>query len=151
MKKVYEAWAEGEGERWEAMTLAAPDVVSEMMERGLLSRTAVLRFRIEADTIEEAKAVQHIRWDGPHFSPMAKQLPAQIYAVLCITRRVRESAPTVAESGDSALLTAGWPTLLHLHPKIRPFPAILICPEKGEDSLSSRRQGSRRQVQHVNS
>jgi hypothetical protein len=75
MKKVFEAWSEGHGEKWEAMTLATPDVVGEMMDRGLLSRSALLKFRIEADTIEEAKAVQHIKMGWPPFRPNGKAAP----------------------------------------------------------------------------
>ena len=106
MKKVYEAWSEGEGERWEAMTLGPPDVVSEMKERGHIGRSAVLRFRIEADTIEEAKAVNTSRWAGLHFSPMEKLLRAQISEVPSITLTAPESAQTAARSTDSAPTSA---------------------------------------------
>jgi hypothetical protein len=83
----------GHGEKWEAMTLATPDVVGEMMDRGLLSRSALLKFRIEADTIEEAKAVQHIKMGWPPFRPNGKAAPCPI------TRRVRESAQTGGKIG----------------------------------------------------
>ena len=88
------------------MTLATSDVVSEMMDRGLLSRNALLKFRIEADTIEEAKAVQHIKMGWPPFRPNGKAAPCPISAVRSITRRVRESAQTAAGSVDLAPLNS---------------------------------------------
>lgn len=72
MKETFEAWMEVDSDGSEDMMLAPPDVIREMTDKGLLSRDAKLKFRIEADTFEEACTVQHIKMGWSPYQPVGE-------------------------------------------------------------------------------
>jgi len=75
MRKTYEAWAEGEGSKWISISLATIDGIAEQRAKGLLPPNAKLRHQIEAETMEEALAVHHIKMGWPPFQPPGKAQP----------------------------------------------------------------------------
>jgi hypothetical protein len=77
MKKVYEAWEEEDVRTgtWGAMTLGTVESIQEQRTKGLLAPNAKLRYRFEADTLEEALAVHHIKMGWSTFQPAGKPAP----------------------------------------------------------------------------
>jgi len=97
MKKVFEAWAEVDAEGSQDMMLAPADVISEMMDKGLLSRKALLKF---SDRGEYVRGSQRC---SPHQDGMVSvstrwgsgSVPKSLRS---ITRKVQESVQTAVNS-----------------------------------------------------
>lgn len=75
MRKIYEAWAEGDDPNWKSISLATREGIEEQRAKGLLAPNAKLRYRIEADTFEEALAIHHIKMGWSPFQPAGKAEP----------------------------------------------------------------------------
>ena len=69
MKKVYEAWRD---EANCSITFAPLAAIEEERARGGISDKAILLYRLEADTFEEAMAVHHIKMGWRPFVPMGE-------------------------------------------------------------------------------
>jgi|SRR5215469_5061657 len=69
MRKTYEVWAEGDAPDCTIITLATAEAIQEQRAKGLLSASAKLRYRIDADTWEEAMAVHHIKMGWSPYQP----------------------------------------------------------------------------------
>jgi hypothetical protein len=74
MRKTYEAWAEGDGPTWTSITLATAEGIEEQRAKGLLPPNSRLRYRIDADTWEEAMAVHHVKMGWSPYQPGKAQL-----------------------------------------------------------------------------
>ena|ERR1051325_11022753 len=74
MKKVYEAWIEDNEEKSTSITLATAEGIEEQKTKGLLDRKAKLKYRIEADTFEEAMAVHHIKMGWSPYKPSGEPM-----------------------------------------------------------------------------
>lgn len=72
MKETYQAWCEEEDGRIVATTLATLEGIQEQLAKVLLSRSARLMYQIEADTLEEAHAVHHLKMGWEPYRPMGK-------------------------------------------------------------------------------
>ena len=70
MMKWYEVWREN-GDGVSIMTLEEGEA-KQFMERGLLSSSAQLQFRLHTDTYEEALAVLHIKLGDAPYVPEGK-------------------------------------------------------------------------------
>ena len=75
MRKVYEAWAQESAGTWVSITFATADGIQDHRVRGLLASDAKLMYRIEADTLEEAQAVHHIKMGWAPYKPSGKPAP----------------------------------------------------------------------------
>ncbi len=75
MRKVYEAWAEEDGGSWSSIAFGPIEGIEEQRAKGLLDPHAKLRYRIEADTFEEALAVHHIKMGWSPFQPAGEPKP----------------------------------------------------------------------------
>ena len=69
MRKVYEAWID-EVER--CVTLGDLENIQWQLSHGALKTTARLLHRFEADTVEEANAVLHIKMGWEPYVPMGE-------------------------------------------------------------------------------
>lgn len=72
MRRTYEAWAERDGPNWTSITLSTLEGIEEQRANGLLPASAELRYRIDADTFEEAMAVHHIKMGWSPYQPLGK-------------------------------------------------------------------------------
>jgi hypothetical protein len=75
MRKIYEAWAEGDSNNWRTITFGTIEGIEEQRAKGLLDPNAKLRYRVEADTLEEATAVHYIKMGWSPFQPAGKPKP----------------------------------------------------------------------------
>src|SRR5271169_140756 len=75
MRKVYEAWAEGDGSNWKSVSFGTTESIEEQRAKGLIDPNAKLRYRVEADTFEEALAVHYIKMGWSPFQPAGEPTP----------------------------------------------------------------------------
>ena len=67
MRRAYEVWQDSSDD---SLTFASVENVQELRRKNLLSPTATLLFKIEADTPEEANAIYHVRMGWEPYQPM---------------------------------------------------------------------------------
>lgn len=72
MGRVYEAWSDPEGG---SISLIRSEGVAELREKGLLSVRAILLYRFEAATHEEASAVHALRQGWAQYRPIGQASP----------------------------------------------------------------------------
>lgn len=70
MRKTYEAWSDEV-----SITFADLESLQDQRSKGLLPPNAKLLHRVEADTLEEALAVHHVKMGFAPFVPMGDARP----------------------------------------------------------------------------
>ncbi len=93
MLRIYEAW--GHDSARDA-TVASPAAIESMRQKGLLSPTAKLLYRIQAHTWEEAMAIHHLRMGWEPYQPVGSAEPCP----RCGARRYPEGSGQCWQCGE---------------------------------------------------